>query len=1068
MYSDQTGNFFQPSSKGNLLIMVLYDYDSNAILAEPIKNRKAESILAAYKTMHTILCNKGMKPKTQILDNECSNLLKEYMNKHKIQYQLAPPGQHRTNAAERAIRTFKNHFIAGLCSANERFPLHLWDRLIEQAVITLNLMRGSRINPVHSAWSQLFGPYNFNKCPLAPPGTQVLVHEKSDTRKSWAPHASEGWYIGPALEHYRCYKVYMCESQKERITDTLTWIPQNIPVPSVSNTELIVAGLHDVATALKSPSINTSLVDLTEQKRSKLIAITTALRQIIADDDEDDTTMNNNNTSPRVAEADNTVPRVETVENIPSSQMDETTLDSTHSENNDGNNKHVTFHSDLPTYHTYGTAIHNSIHGRPATEAPKEKYPIQFNKFSHKRVTRSSSNQAYVLRNTPHFAFFGNAINPDTNLPAEYLELSKCSEGQEWIKSASEEFGRLAQGNGTTVLEGTNTIRFISANDIPTDKKPTYMRMVVADRPEKPNPKRVRNTIGGDRIQYDGDTSTKAAELTTCKLFLNSIVSTPHARCVTGDLKDFYLQTAKMPEKDYAYMFVPIEVIPPDIIEKYNIHSLVKNGKVYVEVSKGIYGLPQAGKLANEQLIRHLAPFGYSPVPQTAGLWKHETRDITFLLVVDDFAIKYTDRTDAEHLLKALETGYKMSVDWEAERYCGLILKWDYNKRTVDVSMPGYIERALQRFRHTPPKKPQHNPFKFIQPEYGATVQYEQEEDTSEQLDEAGKKRIQEILGTLLYYARAVDPTLLVTVSSLARQQKAPTIKTMEAVNHLLDYCHTHPDAVTRFHSSDMILHVESDASYLSEPDAKSRAAGFHYLSQHPHGENVPFPELNGAVLVTSKIIKETVSSAAEAELAALFHNGQDAYSLRVALEEMNHPQPPTPIQTDNSTAAGLANDSIKQKRSKAMSMRWFWIRDKVKDNIFNVYWNSGKTNRADYFSKQHPTKHHIEMRPLYLHVPHQANTGLSHYVTAEQVAVGETFFHFTGLPNPAQSEQCSKGVLISESGLHPHTSSEDLHGTPIHVSAHDETDSDHSRCPITQAQPVNDTSMSIVDSTHS
>jgi hypothetical protein len=1103
MYSDQTGNFFQPSSRGNLLIMILYDYDSNAILAEPIKNRKAETILAAYRKMYTTLRNKGMKPKTQVLDNECSNLLKDYMTKNKIQYQLAPPGQHRTNAAERAIRTFKNHFIAGLCSTNERFPLHLWDRLIEQAVITLNLMRGSRINPAHSAWSQLFGPYNFNKSPLAPPGIQVLVHEKPDTRKSWAPHASEGWYIGPALEHYRCYKVYMCESQKERITDTVTWVPQNIPVPTVSTAELIVTGLQDVATALKSPSHNTAIMELSERKRDKLIAISNAFRNIISDDeDEDDTDIDstitaappdtssprvadtneassprvadindassprvadtNESSSPRVIDTNETAsPRViESVDSIETGQDTSTT--SNHS------TKHVTFQPNLPIYRTYETISNNTNTGRRVFDAPKEKYPIQFNKFSHKRVTRSSSNAAYVSRHAPQFALFGNAINPDTNLPAEYLELSKCSEGQEWIKSASEEFGRLAQGNGTTVTEGTDTIRFISVHDIPQGKKPTYMRMVVADRPEKPNPKRVRNTIGGDRVQYDGDTSTKAAELTTCKLFLNSVISTPNARCVTGDLKDFYLQTAKMPEKDFAYMFIPVEVIPPDIFEKYKLKELVTNNKVYVEVSKGIYGLPQAGKLANDQLIRHLAPYGYAPVPHTAGLWKHETKDITFLLVVDDFAIKYTNRTDAEHLLDALRTGYKMSVDWDAERYCGLILKWDYNKRTVDLSMPGYIERALQRFRHTPPKKPQHNPYRYIQPEYGTTIQYEQEEDTSEQLDAAGKKRIQEILGTLLYYARAVDPTLLVTVSALARQQKAPTTNTMDAVNHLLDYCATHPDAVIRFHSSDMILHVESDASYLSEPNAKSRAAGFHYLSQNPHGENIPFPEINGAVLVTSKVIKETVSSAAEAELAALFHNGQDAYSLRVALEEMNHPQPPTPIQTDNSTAAGLANDSIKQKRSKAMSMRWFWIRDKVHDNIFNVYWNSGKTNRADYFSKQHPTKHHIEMRPLYLHVPQQANTGLSHYVTSELTQVGDAFLCATGLPDPAQSDQCSKGVLISESGLHPHTSSDDLHATTIHVSAHDEMDSDHSRCPITQAQPMNDTIMSIVDHNHS
>jgi hypothetical protein len=179
----------------------------------------------------------------------------------------------------------------------------------------------------------------------------------------------------------------------------------------------------------------------------------------------------------------------------------------------------------------------------------------------------------------------------------------------------------------------------------------------------------------------------------------------------------------------------------------------------------------------------------------------------------------------------------------------------------------------------------------------------------------------------------------------------------MKAVNHLLDYCAMHPIAITRFHASDMVLHVESDASYLSEPNAKSRYAGYQYMSTNPNGENILFPPLNGPILVTSSIIKETVSSAAEAELAALFHNAQEACPLREALIEMGHPQPATPMQTDNSTASGLANDTIKQQRSKAMSMRWFWIRDRIVDNQFNVYWNQGKTNRADYFSKQHPTK---------------------------------------------------------------------------------------------------------------
>ena len=264
MYSDQTGNFFQASSKGNLLVMILYDYDSNAILAEPIKNRKAETILAAYEKMHRFLKSKGMKPKIQVLDNECSQQLKEYMNNNNIKYQLAAPGQHRTNAAERAIRTFKNHFIAGLCSTDEHFPLHLWDRLIEQAVITLNLLRGSRMNPKHSAWSQLNGPYDHNAWPLAPPGIHVLVHEKPDNRKSWGKHANDAWYIGPAINHYRCFRVYMRETQSERITDTLTWFPKHVPLPTATSTEIVTAGLQDVVNELQSPTNPNSLIDMTD------------------------------------------------------------------------------------------------------------------------------------------------------------------------------------------------------------------------------------------------------------------------------------------------------------------------------------------------------------------------------------------------------------------------------------------------------------------------------------------------------------------------------------------------------------------------------------------------------------------------------------------------------------------------------------------------------------------------------------------------------------------------------------------------------------------------------------
>ena len=131
------------------------------------------------------------------------------MVQEKEDYQLVPPGIHRRNSAERAIRTWKNHFIAGLPSVDPNFPLNLWDRLVEQGHITLNLLRASRMNPKLSAYAQIEGEFDYNRTPLAPPGIKVIVHEKPKDRASWAPHGVEGWYIGPAMESYRCYRTFI-------------------------------------------------------------------------------------------------------------------------------------------------------------------------------------------------------------------------------------------------------------------------------------------------------------------------------------------------------------------------------------------------------------------------------------------------------------------------------------------------------------------------------------------------------------------------------------------------------------------------------------------------------------------------------------------------------------------------------------------------------------------------------------------------------------------------------------------------------------------------------------------
>jgi len=210
---------------------------------------------------------------------------------------------------------------------------------------------------------------------------------------------------------------------------------------------------------------------------------------------------------------------------------------------------------------------------------------------------------------------------------------------------------------------------------------------------------------------------------------------------------------------------------------------------------------------------------------------------------------------------------------------------------------------------------------------------------------------------------------MLPALGTIASQQDAPTEQTLETVIQLLNYAASNQDPIIRFHASEMQLLIESDASYLSEAKARSRVAGFHYLSTHP--SDLPAntdPPNNGPISIPCKIIRNVLASAAEAELAGLFINSQEAIPERYTLEELGHEQKATPIVTDNATATGIANDNIKQRQSKSMEMRFFCIWDHVRRGIFMVYHKPGRTNQADYCTKHHSRKHHYRVRPHYFH----------------------------------------------------------------------------------------------------
>ena len=429
---------------------------------------------------------------------------------------------------------------------------------------------------------------------------------------------------------------------------------------------------------------------------------------------------------------------------------------------------------------------------------------------------------------------------------------------------------------------------------------------------------------------------------------------------MTINIKDFYLNT---PMSRYEYMRLKLSELPPDFVEEYNLKDkTTKDGYVYLEIRGGMYGLPQAGILAQELLEERLNAQGYRQSKITPGFWKHDWRPICFTLVVDDFGVKYVGQEHAEHLMECLQTEYKISHEWNGERYLGLTIDWDYTNGEVHISMPTYIEEALIRFKHNHPRKPQHQPHPHTPIRYGAKQQFAEPQDVSPQLDKAGQKYIQEVCGTLLYYARAVDCTMLAALGSIATQQANPTELTLQKAKQLLDYAATHPDAIVTYRASDMVLAGHSDASYLSESKARSRAGGHFFLAA-----DTTYPDNNGAVLTVAKIIKAVMSSAAEAELGALYINCREAIPARHQLEEMGHPQPPTPIQTDNTTALGVINNTIQPKRTKAMDMRFHWLRCRERQKQFRTYWRAGPTNKGDYVTKHHAPIHHTSVRPDFL-----------------------------------------------------------------------------------------------------
>ena len=455
--------------------------------------------------------------------------------------------------------------------------------------------------------------------------------------------------------------------------------------------------------------------------------------------------------------------------------------------------------------------------------------------------------------------------------------------------------------------------------------------------------------------------------MTLVKCHLNAVVS-ENAHFGTLDITDYYLG-ADMPADDIQSLKIYLDDYPSSLLDELGLSPFLQTDRynatfVYADIVKTVPGLKNSGLLSQNRLIRHLATCGYHQTA-TPMLFRHATRDISFTLVVDDFGIKYTALSDYDHLKSSLELLYKVTSSPIGTRYLGFDIDYDRQSRVMRLSLGGYISKLLKSAVPESVKLRMYDsPMIYTPPVFGSTAPQIAPVDSSPLASSSDGRLLQTVVGSLLYYARAIDTLMLTAVCNLSTLQSSPTLDTMNKMYRLLGYAAKHPNACQYIVPSDMTLRVQSDASHLSRPNSKSVAGGIHWL-----GTSDPF-FLNAPIYAHSTTIPVVTAAVSESEYAGVFANGQVAVDERSILSSLGYPQTPTTILCDNECACGLASETVRAKKSKAIDMRFDWTRCRVHQHQFRVSHIAGSINLADLLTKALPAKEHTSLAPLYVHYP--------------------------------------------------------------------------------------------------
>ena len=588
-------------------------------------SRTAVQYVAAYTRMLQYFNNLGVRFTHMTIDNETSEDLDTLFSHYKLTVQLQPPGNHRSNFAERAIRTYKNHLIAILSGVHTHFPLDLWDLLLDYASMTLNHLLPYKYDVTISAYHGIHGsPVDFHAHPIHPPGQLVVIHERSQDRLSWAQHGLRGYYISPSLSHYRCHIIHVLRTGALRTSDTLAHFPNPLfhwaapsaptvaPLPEVRRPNPKIDGSDLVGSYFDEPELGPCLVISTPPpvmlpagsgNRAPGQRLPPGhhylLRYSYANGATDVSSVTEvarwirsypYRPTPARIITDRTHAETRAVANARALAR---TAASTAARTRRAAGPHTASRPSAPTRRSPRLA---SAHVATSTGGPK---PTQTTVTHVPTSTGGPLPSQSLTRTRP--ATVTRGLDPASDIATPVLNLDPNGKplvwstaksgpnGPDWLLKDIVELIKL-------ILE-TKTLRPVM-NPL---KTPTYYNRVVKEKWNKVLgciERRVRGTAGGDRIFVNYDVSSSTASLTTLKILLNACLS-ENANFATIDLTDFYLGSL-LPDLEYIKIYV--DDYPDETLVHLGLTDFVQYDKankkfVYCAIQKTMYELAMSGKL---------------------------------------------------------------------------------------------------------------------------------------------------------------------------------------------------------------------------------------------------------------------------------------------------------------------------------------------------------------------------------------------------------------------------------------------------------------------------------------